>query len=102
MKSKLKCSVGALGKSSRADGLCWPGAGSPELPLCHLPHSKGQGAAHLLFLGSSSVWCSPDASDSQSVQQENLPTCNESRLSEMNQFCNVDKKAMYICKVGPI
>lgn len=65
VKSKLKCPVGALGKSSRAGGLCWPGAGSPEPPSwCHLPHSKGQKAAHLLFLGSSSMWCSPDASDS--------------------------------------
>lgn len=67
--------------------------------VCHLPHSQGQRAAWSLFLGS---WQCGAAQmhQTQSVQQENLPMCNESRLSEMNQFYNVDKKIIYICKVG--
>lgn len=92
VKSRLKCLVGALGKSSRAGGLFWPGAGSPELPSCATSqHSQGQRAAWSLFLGS---WQCGAAQmhQTQSVQQENLPMCNESRLSEMNQFYNVDKK----------
>lgn len=39
VKSRLKCLVGALGKSSRAGGLFWPGAGSPELPSCATSHT---------------------------------------------------------------
>lgn len=47
VKSKLKCLVGALGKSSRAGGLFWPGAGSPELPSCATSHTARAREQHM-------------------------------------------------------